>query len=110
MDVRVLSTSFLEAVRKYVEKELNYEYSWTAKDYVRKRDRSISDLSQKVLPFETVAEVTDFEDETYYGGYCKTCEYTKTHCRITYRLGTGEARTYEYEGSFASLINHIVDA
>lgn len=108
MKLSVFSEAFIEDVRKYVEKELNYEYSWNQKKMVRKRDRSQNEFSQVELPFVVVAEILDFEDFTYYGGYCETCSYEDTYCRITYRTLEGETRTYEYTDSFADLINALV--
>lgn len=109
MNLGAFTPDFIGSVRAYIEKQLNYEWSYTQRAMVRKRDRSINDLSQAELPYETVTEILDFADETYYGGYCETCSYEETHCYVTYKLESGETRQYEYSGSFASLINELVE-
>jgi predicted nucleic-acid-binding Zn-ribbon protein len=110
MKTSALSPAFLEAVRAHVEEALNYEYSYSQRKMVRKRDRSKNDLSQIVLPLVTVTEVIDFEDETYYGGYCETCSYEETHCVVTYKTADSDmTKRYEYSGSFLSLLESLVD-
>lgn len=97
MRLSAFTPAFLEDARKMVEKRLNYEYSWAARDYIRTDD-----------PFQTVTEIVDFEDDTFYGGYCETCSYEETHCLVTYKMESGDIRKFEYSGSFAELISALV--
>lgn len=52
-------------------------------------------------------EVTEFEDYTEYGGYCETCYYESTRCKLTYVDSNGETQTYDYYGSFAELVGSL---
>ncbi len=74
-------------------------------------DRFKADLARyvaKKIPdgFAEDIEVTDFEDFTYYGGYCETCSYEDTYCELTYKLN-GEKKTLEIYESFAELIKTL---
>jgi hypothetical protein len=73
------SASFIEALKRYIE------YSESGR----------------------VVSITDFEDYTVYGGYCETCAYEETNCKITYVDANGATREYSYYGSFAELIGDL---
>jgi len=75
------SSSFIEALKRYIEDRMNHE--------VR------------------VVSIADFEDFTYYGGYCETCSYEETNCKITYVDDGGATREFTYTGSFAELIGSL---
>ena len=98
MKLSVLSSSFIEDVKKMIEKNLNFSYSWAVKGYVPNEG-----------PYTTVTEILDFEDETFYGGYCETCAYEDVYCYITYKTADNITARYEYTGSFAELINSLVE-
>lgn len=108
MKLSAFTPSFLEAVRKMIDKHENYEWSYDKREYIRKRDRGPYDaaLSQKEAEYVKVLRITDFEDFTHYGGYCETCSYEETRCNVTYETDQG-MKIYEYYGSFASLINDL---
>lgn len=52
------------------------------------------------------AKVVDFDERTVYGGGCETCAYSYVEVTITYEKD-GKTLYYEYNGTFADLINAL---
>lgn len=102
MNLGVFSPAFLEDVRQLVDRYENMEWDYKLRAYVRKREND-----GKESPYVRIIRIMDFEDYTYYGGYCETCSYEEAHCKITYETDHG-VREYDYYGSFAELINDLV--
>lgn len=53
-------------------------------------------------------EVTGFEEDTEYDGYCETCFYEYTVVRIQYTDSQGQ-HEYTYRGYFSELIRELTD-
>jgi len=54
-------------------------------------------------------EVTSY-DETYrYGGGCETCAFEYTVVEIYYTDEDGASKSFEYDGSFGTLISNLTD-
>ena len=54
-----------------------------------------------------VREVTSYEEEMKYGGYCETCAYEYMVLEITYEDSNGKTQYYTYDGTFAELIRSL---
>jgi hypothetical protein len=50
--------------------------------------------------------VVSLEEESYDAGYCETCSYEDTYCKLTYKVN-GEVKILEVTESFAELIKTL---
>lgn len=57
--------------------------------------------------YDNVSQVTSYEQDERYYGICDTCRSEETVVVISYLTTDDEYRTYEYDGSFANLINAL---
>lgn len=54
-----------------------------------------------------VVEVTDWEDETVYGGYCDTCAYETVQLKVHYIDSKGDKCSVLLYDSFAEIIRYL---
>lgn len=59
-------------------------------------------------PGEELVEILDFEDYTHSSGYCETCYYETTYCKITARTSEGREAVYHYSDDFTELVRDLV--
>jgi hypothetical protein len=64
---------------------------------------ALAEMLRERMGLDAVS-VTDFEDYTYSSGYCDTCFYEETRCRIAYVNSSGETNNYDYYDSFSELV------
>jgi hypothetical protein len=60
-------------------------------------------------PGETLVELLDFEDYTHSSGYCETCYYETTYCKITAKTSEGREAVYHYSDDFTELVRDLVN-
>lgn len=53
-------------------------------------------------------QVVGFEDYTYYDGYCETCYYQETRCKISYIDVNGDTMVYDCMESFSDLMEMLL--
>lgn len=96
-----LSDDFKARLLKYTEEGLRGPYHGYSRDDDEK-DTTLNDG-------ETLTEVISFEDYTYSSGYCETCYYETTYCRIKARTSEGRVAQYIYSDDFGALIRELTD-
>ncbi len=77
-----------------------------AEGWKKRMYESLAEMLRAEYNLDAV-EVTEFEDYTEYGGYCETCYYESTRCKISYVDSKGEPQSYDYYGSFAELVGSM---
>jgi len=77
-----------------------------AEGWKKRMYESLAEMLREEHNLDAV-EVTEFEDYTYSDGYCSTCYYETTRCKISYVDSNGDAQSYDYWGSFAELIGSL---
>jgi hypothetical protein len=68
---------------------------------------SEDDKNTRLNDDETLVELLSFEDFTHSSGYCETCYYETTYCRL--KAVTSEARVaqYIYTDDFTDLVRYL---
>jgi hypothetical protein len=77
-----------------------------AEGWKKRMYESLAEMLREEYNLDAV-DVTEFEDYTYTDGYCETCYYESTKCKITYVDSQGVTQTYDYWGSFAELVGSL---
>lgn len=54
-----------------------------------------------------VVQVTGFEEDMEYDGYCETCYYEYTVVNIEFENPRGETEIWQYRGYFADLLREL---
>lgn len=77
-----------------------------AEGWKKRMYESLAEMLREEYNLDAV-EVTEFEDYTYSGGFCESCYYEDTRCKITYVDSYGGTQEYDYYGSFAELVGSL---
>jgi hypothetical protein len=67
---------------------------------------ALAEMLREQMRVDAVS-VTGFEDYTASGGYCESCWYEETRCRIDYVDSKGNSQTYDYYDSFGELVKSL---
>ena len=94
-----LSDDFKARLLKFMEDGLNGSYH----GYLRDDDETDTTL----IEGETLVELLSFEDFTHSDGYCETCYYETTYCRLKAKTSEGRVAQYIYIDDFSDLIREL---
>lgn len=68
---------------------------------------ALTEWLRKEYPKLKVWQVTDYEEDTRFGGYCETCSYTEIVIDIEFVDAQNKRKNFTYDGSFADLLYRL---
>lgn len=54
-----------------------------------------------------VVEIVNYEEYTYYGGYCETCSYEEIRVKVQFKNADGTFDSWEHYGSLGDLFRML---
>lgn len=101
MLIDAFSEDFKTSLLKFMEEGLRSQYH----DYSRDSD----EIDTTLRNGETLTELLSFRDYTHRSGYCETCYYETTYCRLTAKTSEDRVARYIYTEDFSYLIRELTE-